>query len=531
MATAEIAVEKHIVKRPVRGLTHKAYLNGFATLLDTAVKGAVLTFVTPLLVTWLGSSLFGVWQILGRLVSYMHPADGRPSQALKWVIASRQTVDDSETKRRYVGSAFGVWLLFLPLLVVLGCVLVWASPYVTRVPPEHFGIVRLACGLLVINFLLMQLVSLPEAVLRGMNLGYKRLGLQASLSLVGGVLTVAALYLGLGLPGVAAAQVILASATGVLFVMAVKRFVPWFGIVRPRWHDVRSFLKLSVWWFAWTLIDKFLKASDVLILGLMVSGSAVAVYTLTGFASVILLSFVTLLLHASAPGLGTVIGQQHYERASALRAEMMTLSWLLLAATGSTILLWNQAFVTLWVGPEHYAGMLPNLLIVLMAVQLIFIRHDTYVIDLTLQLREKVMMGAVAAVVSIGLSFALIPRLGIAGLCLGILIGRLALTVSYPFVIRSRFGRSHRIVGLGAVRPALSMLLMFGIATYLGGVLSASNWIDWLLGASASFAAAFLIALFSGLAPDARRALFLRLTMLRTLLNSRDAQEVAVGRT
>ena len=86
----------------VRGLTHKAYLNALASLLDAAVKGGVLAVVTPLVVNGLGSSLFGVWQILGRLITYMHAADGRPTQALKWVIAKGQAVDDDELKRRHV---------------------------------------------------------------------------------------------------------------------------------------------------------------------------------------------------------------------------------------------------------------------------------------------------------------------------------------------------------------------------------------------------------------------------------------------
>src|SRR3712207_7312324 len=47
-----------------------------------------------------------------------------------------------------------------------------------------------------LGFLLTQLVLLPEAVLRGMNLGYKRMGLQAALSVVGGCLSVGALYAG-----------------------------------------------------------------------------------------------------------------------------------------------------------------------------------------------------------------------------------------------------------------------------------------------------------------------------------------------
>lgn len=326
MSTVELNVagetpEVSRTKSRVKGLTHKAYLNAFASLLDAVVKGGVLAVVTPLVVSGLGSSLFGVWQILGRLITYMHAADGRPTQALKWVIANRQVVDDDELKRRHVGSAIVVWLLFLPVLIGISSLLVWISPYMTKVPAEMYTTVRLTAGLLVANFLLIQLVSLPESVLRGMNLGYKRMGWQAALNVVGGVLTVGALYLSTGLVGLAVGQVILAALTGVLFLVVVKRSVPWFGIARPVVREIRAFLKLSVWWFAWATVSKFLMASDILILGMVASPSDVATYTLTSFAGMTLLSLVTIALGAVTPGLGGLIGQKKYEHATAVRVD------------------------------------------------------------------------------------------------------------------------------------------------------------------------------------------------------------------
>ena len=505
----------------VKGLTHKAYLNGFASLLDAVVKGGVLAVVTPMVVTGLGSSLFGVWQILGRLITYMHAADGRPTQALKWVIANRQVVDNDEAKRRHVGSAMGVWFLFLPVLIAMSSLLVWISPYMTKVPAEMFFTVRVTCGLLVANFLLIQLVSLPESVLRGMNLGYKRMGWQAALNVVGGALTAGALYIGGGLIGLAAGQVILAALTGVLFLVVVKKYVPWFGLARPVMSEVRSFLKLSVWWFAWATVSKFLMASDILILGMVASSSDVATYALTSFAGTTLLSLVTIVLGAVTPGLGGVIGQKQYQRASEIRIEMMTISWLILAAVGSTILLWNRSFIFLWVGPQHYSGFWANLLMVLMIVQLIYIRNDSYVIDLTLQLREKVLMAVVAAVISIGLSALLIPRMGIAGLCLGMILGRLALTISYPFVINKQLGRSSRPELTGALRPAAVMTLMFVVSAYLGSVLLADNWFIWGICSGISFALALGVGLIAGLNRKSRSSIVKRLTMLRTLLFSR----------
>ncbi|HEY0079662.1 MAG TPA: oligosaccharide flippase family protein [Pyrinomonadaceae bacterium] len=517
----ELAAQKQQQKKPARGLTQRAYLNAFSSFIDYGAKVATVSIVTPLVVAGLGNSMFGVWQMLSRLVTYMQAADGRPTQALKWVIANRQADADFDAKRRQIGSALGVWVMFLPVILGLGVVMVWMAPVVTKVPAEMYLTVRFTCALLVLNFLLTNLVALPESVLRGMNLGYKRMGLQASLNILGGALTFGALYMGWGLKGLASAQVALTLLTGAMFWLVVKKYVPWFGIARSSLKEVRAFLKVSIWWFAWTLINRLLLASDILILGFVASTSAVTVYALTSFAGQTLLSIVTMLIGAVTPGLGGVIGEKKFEKASALRREMRTVSWLLLTAIGSTILLWNRSFISLWVGEERFAGFWPNLLIVLMVAQFVFIRNDAHLIDLTLQLKEKVLMGAIAAVLSIGLSALLIPRLGIVGLCLGMISGRMVLTVSYPFIINSFLGRpADRRLG-EALRRALTTLSIYGASGYLGRLWLADNWLVWAACVGVSFAVSLGVASMAGLSTEMRRSLFLRLSMIRGLRASR----------
>src|SRR5260370_6998712 len=109
-------------------LTERASLNVFASLLDYAAKVAVGLVVVPILVGGLGRTLYGVWEMLARLVGYMTAGDGRPTQALRLVVANLPGSDHAAAKRRYVGGAFVVWLLFLPLLLGLGAVLLWLAP-------------------------------------------------------------------------------------------------------------------------------------------------------------------------------------------------------------------------------------------------------------------------------------------------------------------------------------------------------------------------------------------------------------------
>ena len=179
-----------------RTLTQRASLTAFASLLDYGVKIIVSLVVTPILVTSLGRTLYGVWEMLAKLGSYMSATDGRPTEALRLIIAQRQNESDT-VKRRHVSEALVVWLITLPIVMAAGVVLAfWVAPALTRVPAELTGEVRAATLLIAATFILGGLAAIPESVLRGMNLGYRRMGLQASLNILGGACAAAFVWLG-----------------------------------------------------------------------------------------------------------------------------------------------------------------------------------------------------------------------------------------------------------------------------------------------------------------------------------------------
>src|SRR2546427_12295381 len=99
--------------RPVT-LTQRASLNVIASLLDYGAKIAVGLVVVPILVGGPGRSLYGVWEMLGRLVGYMTAGDGRPTQALRLVISTLHASDEGGRKRGDVGGAHRVVLRPLP---------------------------------------------------------------------------------------------------------------------------------------------------------------------------------------------------------------------------------------------------------------------------------------------------------------------------------------------------------------------------------------------------------------------------------
>ena len=126
-------------------LTQRASLNALASILDYAANIIVGFVITPFLVAGLGDYYYGAWQILLRLVGYISPASGRPTQVLKFALAKEQHSSDFELKRSFVGSTLVVFALFLPVMAVLGALLAWFVPYWIKTPGEYVWNVRIAC--------------------------------------------------------------------------------------------------------------------------------------------------------------------------------------------------------------------------------------------------------------------------------------------------------------------------------------------------------------------------------------------------
>ena len=491
----------------VRGnsLTGRASLNVLQSLLDYSVKLAVGLMLVPVLVTGLGRTLFGVWEMLGRIAGYIESADGRSTQALRLVISNQQSSDDHAAKRRWVGSALAVWVCFLPLWATAGTLLIWLAPTVTKVPPEYYLTVRVACALMMGSVLVAGLGSLPESVLRGMNLGYKRMGLQAGLSLVGGCLFAGAVLAGGELVGVAAAGLVLAALMGLCYLAVVRRQIPWFGADRPRRTEIGTLLGMSVWLALGDVASKLL-GSDVLVLGMILSASAVTTYVLTGYAARLALNLHTLAAEAVMPGVAGIIGERRFGHAALLRRELLAVTGLFVTAVGVTILLWNRSFVHLWVGAENYAGVWINLLIVLIAVQAAFIRCDAYLIDAALQPARRVRVGVTAGVLTLGLSFALTHVAGMTGLCLGILLGRATQSVGYPMLVRVCLQRDAGLSLRWLTRPLLVMGLLFAAAAWLGNRVVVEHWLSWAAAVVLTLATSFALALSLGLPSELRAA-------------------------
>jgi glycosyltransferase involved in cell wall biosynthesis len=494
-----------------RKLTKLASLNAAAGVLDQIGRMVVETLIKPVLVNTLGKATFGVWTVLWRWNHYVWAMGGRSAQALQWVVANRQHTATDEERQRYVGASVVVWFMFLPVIAAMGAISAWAAPLLLHVPSAQAGAVRMTAGLLALDAALMTLLTIPKAVLSGQNLGHKRLGLTTILTLVGGGLTVLAVTAGLGVSGVALAHLVTTVLTGVLFWRVAKTYLPWFRAARPDRTMVRWFLGMSGWFTAWKIINQAMLAGDVVVLGLVGSVEDVTVLSLSRHVPEALMALMITAFQGVAPGLGGLIGAGEMATARTVRNEVFRFTWAACTAFGAAILMWNPTWLRLWVGGDNDPGAVGGMLVVVMIIQFIFIRTDAQIIDLTLQMRTKVILAFISTVVSLGgAAVALEAGYGIAGLAGGVIAGRMILTIAYPLIVGRALGQHVAEQLRGAVRPVVVMALFFAAAAVLGPRITTDSWFVLVAGSGATALVALVASAFLGLPSLRRRELVAR---------------------
>jgi hypothetical protein len=277
-------------------------------------------------------------------------------------------------------------------------------------------------------------------------------------------------------------------------------------------------LGLSWWFMGWNLVTSLLLASDVVVLGLLNSVESVTNYTLTRYVPETLIGVIVIVVFGIMPGLGGIIGSGDFERAVRLRSEINTFIWLVATSLGVTILIWNRIFIDLWVGAGYYAGALPNLLMIISAMQLVLIRSDGNIIDLTLHLSQKVLLGVLSVSISIGAASILVGifKLGIVGLCLGIMGGRLIISIGYPLLINRFLNISISQHPARMLRPVLVTMLLLCLAASLDKFVSfpvgagLTGWVIFFLAAGCTGILTLLISFYAGLSTEQRGTLIKR---------------------
>ena len=186
-------------------------------------------------------------------------ADGRATQALKWIIANDECCGNIVRKKQAVGSALIVWSWFLPLMLTIIVLLVYNLPLlINQLDHAMYNKVYNVGLILGANLLIYPIYAIPDAILVGTNNGYKSTVIQTVGVVVSNLLMILSSSLGYGIVGLACVLILITFSNGLFVFIMCKKSVAWFGIKKPSKEQVSSFFNFSFWILGWSFIQKLI---------------------------------------------------------------------------------------------------------------------------------------------------------------------------------------------------------------------------------------------------------------------------------
>ena len=205
------------LKKSKENHKQRAYLNSLTSIIDQIAKQVMGFVVNPFVVKGLGNSLFGVYQIVLEISGYANLADTQSTQVLKWTLAKNRNVFTKEELRSEISTGLYIIFLILPFLLIVGAILSWFAPTIMNVDPVYEDLVRKVSAIVIFAVVISKFSNFFESILRGLNLGYKGMGVKTLLIVIGGICKIFVINYGYGLIGLVLLQVIIAFLTVVIF--------------------------------------------------------------------------------------------------------------------------------------------------------------------------------------------------------------------------------------------------------------------------------------------------------------------------
>ena len=411
--------------------THR-FLGGLSLgYVSLALATVVGLWLTPFLLTRIGTHDYGLWLITTQILGYLMLMD-------LGVVALAPRETAYATGRVLQGGPDDVGATFARFRTIvrwqlipaaLAAIVAWFA--VASEWPE----LRVPLSIIFAAFLLAFPFRLYHATLQGLqDLAY--LGkVQLAGWAAGMVTTIGLVLMHAGLAALAAGWVVTQGISAIACALRLRRrYSSVWTVPPPRatWRDARDLFGRSGWISLAQIGQVFLNGSDLLVLGAIFGPAATVPYACTGKLITVLSNHPQLLMQAAAPAIAEMRTSASRAQLARVAVSLMRAMLILSGAVACFVLGANESFVSWWVGRDQFAGWSLTVLMVLVMLVRHFATTLTYAL-FSFGHERRLSLTAIAdgtMALAVTAALAWYTHLGIASAAFGSLAG--VLFVSIP---------------------------------------------------------------------------------------------------
>jgi O-antigen/teichoic acid export membrane protein len=324
----------------------------------TATSMLVAFFLSPFIVHRLGNTAYGIWILILSTINYLNLADlGMRVSVLRFV-SKGFAQQDHESSTRMFSAALCIRIWISTGIVIVSIILSIWFPYFFTIPPEMQRDSQLAVLIVGLTTAMSMLIGVFGGVVSALN----RYDVQSWIALTQALVRAAGIVIllnrGHGILAVATWELVAALASNALLVFSSHKLYPQLRIrlSRPERQTISQLWSYSFYAFVASLAIQLIYFTDNVVVGAMVSTTAVAYYSIASS----LCRYTEQMVKALTGTLMPVASMLDAEgRTSGIRKLLTQGTQATLAlALPVCITLWvrGRTFIGLWMGAEYAQG-------------------------------------------------------------------------------------------------------------------------------------------------------------------------------
>lgn len=322
--------------------------------INLALSSLVPFFYTPVMLRMLGEAEYGLYSLSSSVISYLSLLTfGFGSTIVRYI-----TIFRASNEREKEEKVFGFFLVLYCgiALIVMVCGFAIAcnveAIFYKGLLPEEIKKMYILVLIMTFNSALSFPISVFSSVIMSHEKYIFRRFVDMFLTIIAPIGNLVALYLGYASVGMAVSstiiQFIMLPVNGI-YCLKVLKIHPKLSML-PK-AMIKEMLGFSIFVFIGTIVDMLFWSTDKVILGMMASSTAVAIYNIGGTFNGMVTSLSTSISGVLTPRITTMVAQNaEKEELTELFIRVGRIQYLVVALVISGFSVFGQDFLTLWAG-------------------------------------------------------------------------------------------------------------------------------------------------------------------------------------
>ncbi len=416
----------------------KSFIRGFAsTTAQKILTKLIGLIVTPIVLSYLDKTEYGIWVIIGSVLGYMGLMDFGITGATSAIVAKNNTSQKETHINTIINNAFALQVLIGLLIVVFGLLFSFYFPTMFNMGNYDKEDAWLVFVMAIIGYG----ISFPPKSLKGLIRARQMISLavwlEFSLFIVVTALNLYLLSFHFGLLALPIGTIVVRLLAYPVYIHFAKKAYPQlhFDFCLIKLKHMKEIFGVSAYWFVGMIAAMVIYSTDTILIGIFMSTAMVTMYALTFRLSEVIREFIYSINFTLMPGMGQIMGSGNKNKAREVYLKSQPIILSLAAVGGVFIYLFNQAFVGFWVGDGYFAGQTLSLIFGAILFTSVVFHASSLVISADLKIKRVTAIRIIEAIINIVLSIWLIQSYELNGVALATLMAAILTSFWYvPFI-------------------------------------------------------------------------------------------------